>query len=154
MCEYNVHYMSIILTERSLSNTWKQLIVPTGRICWPSIYACLGIQVLKSHWGLHTVSNMHGVYNLQSISAGVKRLWPGETSLNSFWANTYCSLRKASSPTSPFEKHPRKHVILILCKNTLSVKNVWPSKVESYLEVYAWTDWQQEDLISEYGHGA
>ena len=28
-----------------------------------------------------------------------------------------------------------------------------PSKVESYLEVNAWTDWWQEDLISEYTQG-
>ena len=26
---------------------------------------------------------------------------------------------------------------------------MWPSKVGSYLEVNAWTDWQQQDLISE-----
>ena len=29
-----------------------------------------------------------------------------------------------------------------------------PSKVESYLEVNALTDWQQQDLISEYDQGA
>ena len=29
-----------------------------------------------------------------------------------------------------------------------------PSKVESYLEVNAYTDWRQQDLISEYGQGA
>ena len=32
-------------------------------------------------------------------------------------------------------------------------KKVQPSKVESYLEVNAWTDWRQQDLISEYGQG-
>ena len=42
----------------------------------------------------------------------------------------------------------------ISCKNTFDVKKVQPSKVESYLEVSAWTDWQQQDLISEYGQGA
>ena len=41
----------------------------------------------------------------------------------------------------------------ILCKNTFSVKWVWPSKVKSYLEVNAWIDWWQQDLISEYGQG-
>ena len=35
-------------------------------------------------------------------------------------------------------------------QNTFGVKKVQPSKVESYLEVNAWTGWQQEDLISEY----
>ena len=30
---------------------------------------------------------------------------------------------------------------------------MWPSKVEVYLGVNAWTDWQQQDLISEYGQG-
>ena len=29
----------------------------------------------------------------------------------------------------------------ILCKNTVNVKKVQPSKIESYLEVNAWTDW-------------
>ena len=29
----------------------------------------------------------------------------------------------------------------ISCKNTFSVKKVWPSKVESYLEVNVGTDW-------------
>ena len=37
-------------------------------------------------------------------------------------------------------------------RNTFIVKKVQPSKVESYLELNAWTDWQQ-DLISEYGQG-
>ena len=39
----------------------------------------------------------------------------------------------------------------ILYKNTFDVKMVRPSKMESYLEVNAWTDWRQQDLISEYG---
>ena len=38
----------------------------------------------------------------------------------------------------------------ISCKNTFGVKKVQPSKVESYLEENTQTDWQQEDLISEY----
>ena len=42
----------------------------------------------------------------------------------------------------------------ISCKNTFGVKKVRPSKIESYLEVIAWTDWQQQDLISEYGEKA
>ena len=33
------------------------------------------------------------------------------------------------------------------------MKKAWPSKVESYLEVNASTDWRQQDLISEYGQG-
>ena len=37
------------------------------------------------------------------------------------------------------------------CKNTFGVKKVWLSKVESYLEVNALTDWQQKDVISECG---
>ena len=37
------------------------------------------------------------------------------------------------------------------CKNTFSVKKVQPSQVESYVEVNAWTDWQQDLMISEYG---
>ena len=41
----------------------------------------------------------------------------------------------------------------ISCKNTFGVKKAWPSKVESYLEVNAQTDWGQEDLISESGKG-
>ena len=28
-------------------------------------------------------------------------------------------------------------------KNTLDIKKIWLSKVESYLEVNAWIDWQQ-----------
>ena len=39
----------------------------------------------------------------------------------------------------------------ISCKSIFGVKKVWPSKVESYLEVNAWADWRQQDLISEYG---
>ena len=39
-------------------------------------------------------------------------------------------------------------------KNIFGVKKVQPSKFESYLEVNAWTDWQQQDLISEYGQKA
>ena len=39
-------------------------------------------------------------------------------------------------------------------KNTFGIEKVHSSKVESYLEVKAWTDWQQQDLISEYGQGA
>ena len=41
----------------------------------------------------------------------------------------------------------------ISCKNTSGVNKVWPSKIESYLEVNAWTDWQQEDLMSQYSQG-
>ena len=41
----------------------------------------------------------------------------------------------------------------ILCKNTFGAKKVQPSKVESYLEVDAWTDWRQQYLISEYSQG-
>ena len=36
----------------------------------------------------------------------------------------------------------------------LQCKNVQPSKVESYMEVNARTDQQQQDLIPEYGQGA
>ena len=40
----------------------------------------------------------------------------------------------------------------ISCKNTFGVKNRdQVAKVESYLKVSAWTDWQQQDLISECG---
>ena len=42
----------------------------------------------------------------------------------------------------------------ISCKNTFSVKKVWPSKVELYLELNSWTDWQQHDLISEYTYAS
>ena len=42
----------------------------------------------------------------------------------------------------------------ISCNNTFSVKLVRSSKVASCLEVNAWTDWQQQDLISEYSQGA
>ena len=41
----------------------------------------------------------------------------------------------------------------VSCKNTFGVKKVYPSKAESYLELNAWTEWQQQDLISEYGQG-
>ena len=30
-------------------------------------------------------------------------------------------------------------------------KKVWASKVKSYLELNTCTDWQQQDLITEYG---
>ena len=42
------------------------------------------------------------------------------------------------------------------CKTPLVyiVKKVWPSKVESYLEMNVWTDWWQQDFISEYTQGA
>ena len=36
-----------------------------------------------------------------------------------------------------------------LMKNHLRYKKTRPSKVELYLEVNAWTDWQQQDLISQ-----
>ena len=42
---------------------------------------------------------------------------------------------------------------MISMQNTFAVEKVWPSKVESYLEVNAWADLQQQDLISEYGQG-
>ena len=42
----------------------------------------------------------------------------------------------------------------ISCKSTFGVKKAQSSKVESYLEVNAWTDWQQQDLVTEYGQGA
>ena len=35
----------------------------------------------------------------------------------------------------------------------LQCKKVWPSKIDSYLEVNAWTDWRHQDLISEYSQG-
>ena len=35
----------------------------------------------------------------------------------------------------------------------LQCKKLWPSKVESYLEVNTWTDWQQQDMISKYVQG-
>ena len=38
---------------------------------------------------------------------------------------------------------------MYLMQNAFGVKKVWPSKVESYLAVNAWTDQQQQDLISE-----
>ena len=41
-----------------------------------------------------------------------------------------------------------------LMQKHLQCKKVQLSKVESYLEVNARTDWRQEDLISEYGQGA
>ena len=41
----------------------------------------------------------------------------------------------------------------ISCKNTFGVKKVQSSKVESYLVVNAWTDWQQQDLMSGYSQG-
>ena len=37
----------------------------------------------------------------------------------------------------------------ISCKNTSGIRKVWPGKVWSYQEVNAWTDWWQQDLISE-----
>ena len=40
-----------------------------------------------------------------------------------------------------------------VANNTFGVKKVRPSKVESYLEVSAWTDLWQQDLISEYSLG-
>ena len=43
-------------------------------------------------------------------------------------------------------------VFCIPCKDTFGIKKYHhASKVESYLEVNAWTDWQQEDLISKCG---
>ena len=43
----------------------------------------------------------------------------------------------------------------ISCKKHLQLyTKVRPSEVESYLKLIAWTEWQQEDLISEYGQGA
>ena len=42
----------------------------------------------------------------------------------------------------------------ISCKTTVNVKKVRPSKVESYLEVNACTNWWQQDLISEYSQEA
>ena len=38
-------------------------------------------------------------------------------------------------------------------QKTFGIKKVWPSKVELYLEVNAWTYWWQQDLISEYAYG-
>ena len=35
----------------------------------------------------------------------------------------------------------------------LQCKKAWPSKLESYLEVNAWTNKWQQDLISEYDQG-
>ena len=39
------------------------------------------------------------------------------------------------------------------CKNTFGVKQAWPSKVESYLEVNTLVNWRQQDLISDCGQG-
>lgn len=39
------------------------------------------------------------------------------------------------------------------CKHTLGVQEAWINKVESCLEVSALRDWQQLDLVSEYGQG-
>ena len=44
-------------------------------------------------------------------------------------------------------------IYLYLIQNTFGVKKARPSKVESYLEVNTWADWQQQDLISECGQG-
>ena len=52
-----------------------------------------------------------------------------------------------SGPTAMHEPYKGDD---ISCKNTFGVKKVRPSKVESYLELNAWTDWWQQDLISEY----
>ena len=51
--------------------------------------------------------------------------------------------------------HTISYVVMYMysCKNTFGIKKVQPSKVESYLEGNAWTDWQQEDMISEYSQG-
>ena len=43
--------------------------------------------------------------------------------------------------------------ITISLKNSFGVKKMQPSKVESYLEMNARTDWSQQDLISEYDQG-
>ena len=40
-----------------------------------------------------------------------------------------------------------------LMQNTFGVKKMQPSKVELYLKVNAWTNWRQQDLISEYSQG-
>ena len=42
----------------------------------------------------------------------------------------------------------------ISCKNTFIVKKCASGQVESYLEVNAWTDCRQRDLITEYGQEA
>ena len=42
-------------------------------------------------------------------------------------------------------------VYVLSCKNTFGIKKMQPSKLESYLKLKAWTDWWQQDLISEWG---
>ena len=41
----------------------------------------------------------------------------------------------------------------VLMQKHIQCKKVWPGKVDSYLEVKAWTDCQQQDIISQYGWG-
>ena len=53
----------------------------------------------------------------------------------------------------------RLYSVCIVCVCVCDAKAPWckkvqPSKVESYLEVNAQTDWQQEHLVSEYSAGA
>ena len=56
--------------------------------------------------------------------------------------------------SGPIAMHEPYRINDISCKNVFSVKKVQSSKVQSYLEVNAWTDWWQQDMISEYGQGA
>ena len=54
------------------------------------------------------------------------------------------------------EKYQDNNSFIATCLNNLMQKHlwckkVWPSKIESYLEVNTLTDWRQQDLISEYG---
>ena len=66
--------------------------------------------------------------------------------INFCWGS--CMWVNSSGPIAMHEPYKSDD---ILCKNTCDLKKVQPSKVESYLEVNAWTDWRQQDLTSEYG---
>ena len=76
----------------------------------------------------------------------------------SFHYNTETSLlhqnRCHLSLFSTTKKFIYKFVSSNLMQKYFWSKKVWPSKVESYLELNALTGWEQEDMISEYCQGA
>ena len=66
-----------------------------------------------------------------------------------FWSTSArvasCVWVKNSGPIVMHEPYKNND---ISCKNPFGVKKVHPGKIEPYLEVNAWTDWQLQDLIS------
>ena len=87
------------------------------------------------------------IYSWKPCKILGRQTWVIGTDYNEIdWTITENGIVKTDAATHAIGKY-------YLMQNTFGAKKAQPSKVESYLEVNTWTDWRQQDLISECDQG-